>query len=123
MFSHDEGRLWAYASRELDGAEVSVTEDHLADCPECRERLDFIRATRLVVRVATQADAPRVQWGSVDAAIQRAVARRLVPAFAWGRWAFGAFAAVGVIAAIVYASPLPRGEGQCEGATSPLVTS
>ena len=46
---------------------AAYLEEHLADCPECRERLDFIRATRLVLKVASMSEKVTVQENSSSA--------------------------------------------------------
>ena len=77
MKRHDETLLWRYAARELDAEEAALTEHHLSECVECRERLLDVRQARLVLQDA-QTPRPRVEWGKVDQSIAQLVEARLV---------------------------------------------
>ncbi|MHB8872463.1 MAG: FecR domain-containing protein [Myxococcaceae bacterium] len=110
MVSHDSAGLWRYASSELEYADVAMLEEHLTGCPECRDELDFIRATRLTLRAATAA-APRIEWDKVDDALGAAVAKKMMrPGL--GQWfrpvLVGALAlpvALGIVAVLGFLQP------------------
>lgn len=77
MKRHDETLLWQYAARELDAETHALTEHHLAECIDCRERLLDVRQARLYVQDA-QTPKPKVDWAKVDAGIAKIVEQRLV---------------------------------------------
>jgi hypothetical protein len=61
----DEGQLNALLDSELDEAETSAAQAHLAECPECRRQYEEARAMALeaerlvgLIEVSTRPDAP-----------------------------------------------------------------
>jgi hypothetical protein len=73
---HDESTLWAYAARELGDGENQLVEDHLDDCPDCRERLASVQIAREALEGARQA-LPFVCWQPLDDTVGRLVEKRL----------------------------------------------
>lgn len=76
MDRHDESTLWAYAARELDDGEVRLVEDHLDDCPDCRERLASVQIAREALEGARET-LPKIAWQPIDDTIGRLVEKRL----------------------------------------------
>jgi len=127
MRRHDEALLWQYAARELDAEEAALTEHHLSECVECRERLLDVRQARLVLQDA-QTPRPRVQWSKVDQSISQLVEDRLAKQAKAARFGWRlplAFAAVAALALVTASGALklelPKLDRPVEVALAPPV--
>ncbi|GMU60902.1 MAG: hypothetical protein AMXMBFR34_26650 [Myxococcaceae bacterium] len=76
MIRHDESVLWEYASKEMDADERRVMDEHLGDCPDCRERLATVQVAREALEAAREAW-PVIDWTKPDAAVGALVEKRL----------------------------------------------
>ncbi len=105
MIRHHEKLLWSYAARELDAGESKVLEHHLAECPECTEKLEAVVLAREALLLAHQSK-PVVEWAKVDRAVNAVIDLRLRAKVA-RRWRFTALATALAMAAVVlwYAVP------------------
>ncbi len=104
MKRHDETLLWQYAARELCVDEAALTEHHLEECVDCRERLLDVRQARLVLQDA-QTPRPRVEWAKVDQGISQLVEARLArQAKASPGWRLPFTLAFAAVAAVVVVS-------------------
>jgi hypothetical protein len=90
----DEGRLSEYLDRRIEGSsDRGEIERHLAECAECRERLEEVRAIREraahLLSVATPAQVAMPQFAEIEArararrAPQRVLAMRRLTALGW----------------------------------------
>ena len=90
----DEGRLSEYLDRRIEGSsDRGDIERHLAECAECRERLEEVRAIREraahLLSVATPAQVAMPQFAEIEArararrAPQRVLAMRRLTALGW----------------------------------------
>lgn len=100
MKRHDETLLWQYAARELDAETAALTEHHLSECVDCRERLLDVRQARLYVQDA-QTPRPKVDWAKVDQGISKLVEARLLKQAKAARFNFRLPIAVACVAALV----------------------
>ncbi len=76
MACAERGALWGYAAGELPVDEKALLEAHLEICPECREELGSVRATRELLSLAAPV-APKVDWSRADAMVHQAAEEHL----------------------------------------------
>ena len=132
----------AYALHALDGAEVRAFEDHLADCPECRQELATMRRTvGELAGAAAVVDPPAQLRRRVMATVRAEAATRAGPHGApapgrgqsrWQRPRIALSAAAVAVVLVVLAVALTGGGGRsrtyagvvsASGATASLVRS
>jgi hypothetical protein len=106
MSPHVEANLWAFTTGDLDRGDMRMTELHLEDCPECRDRLAEVKAARRTLTLSRSV-LPLVQTEDVDARLGRFIDAGLlasVDRFSSLRKC-AAVTFVGCLAALLWLSP------------------
>lgn len=94
--SQCETMLSAFIDRELDGTSALMVQRHIAECGECREELEALRATKLTLSSIPRIEPTADSFERVRAAVLSSERQRVI------QWKF----ASGLIAAATFATLL-----------------